>query len=639
MVTATVLALAFIDAFLGALAESYWIVLASAACGLCAVFSLLRDFNATEALLRSTLEGAEARGAARPSVSSMGLRIAQQVEALRYRSQTLSWEVGTLVRGSPRMQSKSPEVASSSRGASTPRGIEEVYQAYAARVRRDFRHVALAVGDRNGVVFSDGIKGDRFTKAFQQFFWPLFEGNSRAVLGLYDGFSEHRPFGGFGEFKIRWSLSASFCAGERETVVWLGYSAERAPTETEQMRFIVGVEDLAGEIRIAEERRQFTSRAKDAEQRSAQSSRMLAEVSHDIRSPLSNIKAVLNVIKLEGAGSDTPHLLEVAESNCVSMNDILESLIDFSRLQTGTLTPRTEEVSLSEVVKSVVQAFEVTARLKGISLSLETCPEMLEIRIDRVHVRRMLSNLVSNALKYTEHGEVTVRLLQKDLRASVSVTDTGRGMTREQQDQLFTPFARFHTEMAEGIGLGLALTRSLAELNQVDLVVDSEPAKGSTFTLVFKKPVTCVDADRAHGLSVGSQTPGRRIRILVVDDNRDSVETLSRSLELRGLEVVRAYSVTEALSTLGSVSKEISLDVIVSDVHMPKGGVEAILAHRALMDNPPAVIVLSGSVTSSQRLLKAGVRRVLLKPADLNELVIEIERAVTEAAKPLERAA
>jgi two-component system sensor histidine kinase EvgS len=321
------------------------------------------------------------------------------------------------------------------------------------------------------------------------------------------------------------------------------------------------------------------------------------------------------------------------------MNDILESLIDFSRLQTGTLTPRTEEVSLSEVVKSVVQAFEVTARLKGISLSLETCPEMLEIRIDRVHVRRMLSNLVSNALKYTEHGEVTVRLLQKDLRASVSVTDTGRGMTREQQDQLFTPFARFHTEMAEGIGLGLALTRSLAELNQVDLVVDSEPAKGSTFTLVFKKPVTCVDADRAHGLSVGSQTPGRRIRILVVDDNRDSVETLSRSLELRGLEVVRAYSVTEALSTLGSVSKEISLDVIVSDVHMPKGGVEAILAHRALMDNPPAVIVLSGSVTSSQRLLKAGVRRVLLKPADLNELVIEIERAVTEAAKPLERAA
>jgi signal transduction histidine kinase/ActR/RegA family two-component response regulator len=639
MLTALILALAFLDSILGAVARDYWIVALSSLCGLISVALIAYDFSATEALLKSTLEGAEKRGSAFSAVSSIGKRIVQRIEALRYRSQTLAWEVGALVRTSPRMQAQSSGELISTEDRSISRGLEEVYASFASRLRRDFRHTALAIGDQNRILFSDRMEGGRFEQAFQQFFWPLFKGKSRSMLGLYDGFIDSRAFGSFGEFNIRWSLSASFYSGEREIAVWLGYQAERGPTETEQLRFSACCEDLAGEIRIAEERVLYTSQARDAEKRSQQSTRMIAEISHDIRSPLSNIKAVLNVLKLEGMGIDTPHLLQVAESNCLSMSEILESLIDFSRLQSGTLAPRTEEVSLSQIVEAVVQSFEATARLKGVELIFETAPQMLEISIDRIHLRRMLANLISNALKYTDQGRVTVRLERNGPHASISVSDTGRGMTAAQLEQLFTPFSRFHTEMAEGIGLGLALTRSLAELNHAELSVVSQPSEGSTFSIQLKNPVRALDTNLQRDLRSVAEPQLRRIKVLVVDDNRDSVDTLSRSLELRGLEVLRANSVTEALYALGSVAKETPLDVMISDVQMPKGGIEALLAHRALMEAPPAVIVLSGSSTSSQRLLKAGVRRVMLKPADLNEVIGEIERAVVESAGALGRAA
>ena len=562
-----------------------------------------------------------------------------QLEALRYRFQTLAWELGTLVRGtSPALGRDLVGPTASVRGTTlTPEGPEEAFQRFAEKVAKEFRHAALAIGEQDKILYAQGVGGGRFEAAFKQFFWSLFEGKSRVTLGLYDGFGDRRAFGNFAEFNVRWSLSGSFYAGTREIAVWFGYRPDRQPTETELLRFPLLVEEFAGQVRIAEERRLFTSRARDAEHRSEQSTRMIAEISHDIRSPLSNIKAILNVLRLEGLTSDTPQLLQVAESNCGSMNEILESLLDFSRLQTGLLEPRSDVVSLNQVVEAVGQAYMVAARLKGVELLVQVPSDDLEIVIDRVHLKRMLTNLVSNALKYTEQGQVTVTLERRAVGASISVADTGRGMTPEQLQQLFVPFSRFHTEMADGIGLGLALTRSLGSLNNVELGVHSESQKGSTFTMTLRNPVSA-RARRDILPQELVRSPIKR-KVLMVDDNRDSVDTLARNLELRGVEVRKAYSVPEATSALDASSASRPFDAVVSDVHMPKGGIEALLAHRALMESPPAVIVLSGSISSSQRLLKSGVSRILTKPADIEELVLEIERCSLLPSEGLVRAA
>jgi two-component system sensor histidine kinase EvgS len=262
------------------------------------------------------------------------------------------------------------------------------------------------------------------------------------------------------------------------------------------------------------------------------------------------------------------------------------------------------------------------------------------LKVDRVQLKRILSNLISNAFKYTEAGSVEVRVTggtQESGMSEIVVEDTGLGMTQEQIGKLFTPFTRFHTERAEGIGLGLALTKSLVELNDGTILVSSQAGSGTSCSLTFP----CVSEEQlsASGISNHFEKRGTSISsllpqfvALIVDDDRDSVDSLARVLSTRGISVQRAYSVSQARRVLA----ETSIGIIITDFRMPDGGLSALLQPMPERLMPPYV-VLTGEA-HLQLPAEYSPAAILSKPVDV-AILMEVISSVREGTLPLARVA
>jgi PAS domain S-box-containing protein len=353
--------------------------------------------------------------------------------------------------------------------------------------------------------------------------------------------------------------------------------------------------------------------------------RFLAMLGHELRNPLAPVTNALEVLRLRG-GTDpeTRRLHDMMGRQIRHMTRLVDDLLDVSRIGRGTIAMRRETVDLTDVVGRVLEANRALFDERRHRVAVELPAEALAMEGDPTRLEQVAANLLNNAARYTKPGgEVAVSLASEGGTAVLRVRDNGIGIRPELLQRVFDPFLqadRVPGSVQEGLGLGLTLVKELVEMHGGTVEARSAgPGRGSEF--VVRLPLGA----RAQPASTPSAAPAAvraaRKRILVVDDNRDSAETLALLMRLAGHDTAVAFDGRQALAEFRARRP----DVVLLDIELPDGvnGYEVALR---LAQEPGADGVVWVAVTGygqpedQQRSRAAGFRYHLVKPVDPKEL-------------------
>jgi signal transduction histidine kinase/CheY-like chemotaxis protein len=356
----------------------------------------------------------------------------------------------------------------------------------------------------------------------------------------------------------------------------------------------------------------------------------VATLAHELRNPLAPIRNAVRILQTQGP--QEPRLIwgrAVIERQVAHMARLLEDLLDISRITQGKLELRRTFVALDSVVDAAVETGRPAIDAGGHTLEVMLPAEPLHLEGDPVRLAQVFANLLNNAAKYTERGgRITLTARREGGEAVVSVRDTGIGIAPDMIARLFRMFSQAAPaiERAQGgLGIGLSLVKGLVELHGGSVQAKSEGVgHGSEFTV--RLPLVETEAASAPAVSGAAMVRLTR-RILVVDDNRDSADTLSTLLEVMGCEAAVAYDGEEALRT----GRSFQPDAVLLDLGMPKlNGFEACecMRREAWGRNICIVAVTGWGQDEDRRRTKdAGFDAHLVKPVDpgkLTELLASI---------------
>lgn len=373
----------------------------------------------------------------------------------------------------------------------------------------------------------------------------------------------------------------------------------------------------------------------EAEAANRAKDQFLAILSHELRTPLTPLLGWVKMLK-SGKLDETRQLhgLEIIERSVNAQSQLIEDLLDISRIVTGKLELKMGPADLSGVLQSAIEYVQDSAKAKNIQLS---------VQIDRINpmvgdpdrLRQVFSNLLVNAVKFTPiGGRIDVRLEHLGSHVQVRVADTGEGINAELLPHIFDRFRQGDstiTRKYSGLGIGLSIVRTIVALHNGTVRAESSgPGLGSTFIVTL--PVREVDstAQTSIGeLSVAGPIDG--LKVLVIDDHLETREFVSVTLETAGARVITADSTAEAVKQLNNERP----DVIISDLGMPdEDGLTFIRNFRAREKEQgarplPAIALTAFAMASDrERALEAGFNQYLSKPASMNDLLQAIANLV-----------
>lgn len=357
------------------------------------------------------------------------------------------------------------------------------------------------------------------------------------------------------------------------------------------------------------------------------SQRMLQQVSHDIRSPLNNIKAALSVAE-DRVDEDAKSFITIAQRNLESVSELTETILDYSVHSAGCMISQPEEFILMSAIAELINRYSLAASMKGLSLSADVHPE-IAIRFDKKQFTSILSNLLSNAIKYSNNGTVLVQALSINNQSlQIKVVDQGIGFTSEQLKDLYTPFTRFHRHIAEGTGLGLTLTKQLVELNGSKLEVKSVYQKGTTFT--FLAPLVYLPA-KLPSIGKNISKTKRTIKILLIEDDKDLANSYLRNLEGKKFKILHANNFPEAQNIVNLEP----IDAIITDAETGIGSLEDFLEYLKAKEIHAPCLLISGKQIGY---IPSRVSRVIRKPADIEEIRQWVEESISSECTTLNAA-
>lgn len=366
-------------------------------------------------------------------------------------------------------------------------------------------------------------------------------------------------------------------------------------------------------------------------------SEFLANMSHEIRTPLNGILGMAQALESRHLDDATRDMVGAIRDSGGTLMAILNDVLDLSKIEAGRLEVSPADTALLRTVQQVHRLFLTTAKEKGVSLTLsgDTTAD-LHLRYDPVRVRQCLSNLVSNAVKFTRTGGVDINTHVAPAgngrsRITIMVTDTGIGMDDATLGRLFEAFTQADgstTRQFGGTGLGLAISRKLARLMGGDIIARSTPGRGSVFTLIFLADAAqgeATEASAKRDASPGRVARLRGARVLLTDDNAINRQVVRLFLQPQGAILIEATNGQEALDRLSSEP----FDLVLLDVHMPvMDGVEAIRRIRASAEPwreiPVIALTADAMAGDRERLIAMGMSGYVSKPIDQGELLSAI---------------
>lgn len=357
----------------------------------------------------------------------------------------------------------------------------------------------------------------------------------------------------------------------------------------------------------------------DAERANNAKSRFLAAASHDLRQPLSALGLYVGVLKNKLAPADAPLLNSM--KNCVSsLSELLTDLLDLSKLDAGVVTPEMSDFAVTDLLDNLISVHAPEALLKG--LHLRCVASRLNARTDMVLFRRILGNLIANAIRYTERGGVLVGCRRRQGKTWIEVRDSGIGIPEDRINEIFEEFKQLdHDERNRGSGLGLSIVAKTAALLGLRIRVRSWPGKGSVFAVELP-------LGRASKAAARHDTMRRPLRIALVDDNAGVLNALICALEAVGHQTVAAATGTELIGLLGNEAP----DIVISDYRLADGqtGFDVIAATRkSFGDTLPAFLITGDSDPKLMRSMADRGIVVQHKPLEIDALQMCIEQATT----------
>jgi signal transduction histidine kinase/CheY-like chemotaxis protein len=370
----------------------------------------------------------------------------------------------------------------------------------------------------------------------------------------------------------------------------------------------------------------------EADRASREKSRFLASASHDLRQPLHSLGLFAETLALKLRNPEERELLERIQMSHRAMEQMFDGVLDISKLDAGLLQAEVRDFALAEIFDTLRSEMEPQAAARG--LRLRVVPTSLALRSDPLLLLRILRNLVTNALRYTDRGGVVVgaRRVGRDA-VRIEVHDSGRGITEEQQSRVFEEYTRLEAPgrpVTEGLGLGLAIVDRLARLLGHEVGLRSAPGRGSVFHVTVPRGSAPVAVPVEPRLP--ADTLAGRV-VLVVDDDPEVLRAMRELLSRWGVSALGARSAAEA----GSVAEDLDLDMIVSDLDLGGGttGFDAIAAIRAAAGCDAPALLVSGD-TSAESMASAQRAGLLLlhKPVAPARLRAALTGLIQRASRP-----
>ena len=376
-----------------------------------------------------------------------------------------------------------------------------------------------------------------------------------------------------------------------------------------------------------------------AEEANLSKTRFLAAASHDILQPLNAARLYASSLAEAAAQAGRAERADLARNVDISLEaveEILGALLDISRLDAGATRPEVADVPVADLMRMLEIEFAPIARAKG--LELRFVPSTLAIRTDRRLMRRLLQNLVSNALKYTLKGRVLVGCRRAGAEVRIEVWDTGLGIPTDRQRAVFEEFQRLDqgARVARGLGLGLSIVERLGRVLGHPVGLNSRPGEGSVFSVAAPRGTaapTHVSDDSAPATALAGEPLGG-LKVLAIDNEQRVLEGMRALMNHWGCSVATAHGLAEAREALATFGAP---DVVIADYHLDEGdGIETIRALRDDLGRSVPAILATADRSPEVRDRAAGADVVILnKPLKHAPLRAQLTRygALREAAE------
>jgi PAS domain S-box-containing protein len=410
------------------------------------------------------------------------------------------------------------------------------------------------------------------------------------------------------------------------------------------------VEDVTEEHAAAEALREAKRLAEEATQAK---SMFLASMSHEIRTPMNGVLGMLQLLALSRLNTEQKATLDIVRDSGRSLLRVIDDLLDFSKIEAGRLELRPEATSIASLVESALRVYSGVASAKDLTLRASLDPRISPaLFVDPLRLRQILNNFISNAIKFTERGNVEVgAVLQEraDSRDVVRfyVSDTGVGVAKDAQTKLFQPYVQAAIDTARnygGTGLGLTICRRLAEMMEGTIEMDSEPGRGTTMTLTLALPIADpsdlpkpdTSSDSAAALVATRRRPpaveaarAEGTLVLIAEDHPTNRTLLTRLLNVLGYATVAADNGREALQAWNAGG----IAAIITDCNMPEmDGYDFARAVRAEEEaggrGRTPIIACTANVLADEltRCTAAGMDDLVAKPVELERLAKVMEQ-------------
>ncbi len=424
---------------------------------------------------------------------------------------------------------------------------------------------------------------------------------------------------------------------------WFDLFAEEMPDKG----FVISITDITAEKdsaralsqsnaslerRVTERTLELEDALAVAERAIASRSRFVAAASHDLLQPLSAATLYLSSIGEELESELHREVVTKAQNALASVQDIIEALLDISKLESGRAAVDIHQIDLAALLGQLADDFAPIAEKKG--LRLKVLPATLRIKSDATYIRRILQNLISNAIRYTDQGSVLVGVRRTRRSVRIEVWDTGPGIPQSEHETIFQEFRRLNarSSASEGLGLGLAIVDRACALLRHPLTIESTVGKGTAFKVTV--PLAEKNSGRVHTPSkVAPQTGWRHdgLVVLLVENDLDMRRALTLLLEKWNVEVLDVASGEEAARLITEI--DLAPDAILVDFQLDNGelGTDVIKRLHDQVGNVPTRLITANRTLNFEQIEREIGVEVLTKPIDPISLHLFLETAGNQA--------